>query len=74
MQAPNRTTELISAAEDEGEFPGWHSPFITTPPEPAGGAAPAHSLALPADSGPSPAVQDTDSRGGGNGQDGAGGN
>lgn len=26
MQAPNRTTELISAAENEGEFLGLHSP------------------------------------------------
>ena len=30
--------------------------------------------ALPIHGGPSPAMQDTDSRGGGNGQDGAGGN
>lgn len=30
--------------------------------------------ALPTHGGPSPAVQDTDSRGGGNGQDGASGN
>lgn len=48
--------------------------FTATPPEPAGEPGAAPSLALPVHGGPSPAVQDTDSRGGGDGQDGAGGN
>ena len=76
MQAPNRTTELMSAAGDEGKSPGWHSassPPLLSQPEEAAASEPLH-LALPTHSGPRPAVQDTDSGGGGDGQDGASGN
>lgn len=76
MQAPNRTTELMSAAEDEGESPGWRCPssppLLSQPGEAA--ASEALRLTLPTHGGPCPAVKDTDSGGGGDGQDGASGN
>lgn len=54
MQAPNRTTELMSAAEDEGKSPGRHfpssQPLLSQPDEAA--ASETLCLALPSHSGP----------------------
>lgn len=68
MQAPNRTTELMSAVQNEGEPPRWN-----IPPAPASKVATsaATPLALPIQDGTSAIVKDTDSRGGGDGQNGA---
>ena len=54
MQAPNRTTELMSAAEDEGKSPGRHFPSsqpLLSQPD-AAAASETLRLALPTHSGP----------------------
>lgn len=75
MQAPNRTTELISAALNEGETPKVENgPLQLLLNQPGKAATSAWPFQHSPPGVPSPAAQDTDSRGGGNSQDGARGN